>query len=106
MSSLYDSLPFCPFTADLERTAEINGVMRTLYDFMSGRARTYEVKDALIYLVDEFGDQVRMPCRQFWVALAVDDEDWQRIVCMECYQKIERAVQARHRYIADEIARR
>lgn len=81
---------FTPDKEEYARRAAISEAMCTLWAYLDGQARGYEVEDALRTLVEAVGETVRYPCQEFWKATQIEDEAHRGVICLEALHLIER----------------
>lgn len=89
-NQIYRDMAFTPDKDDFARGAELKDALTTLYCYMQGRAREYEVQDALALLEARHGAGVTMACNAIRKALKLDDEIARDQLCLESIGLIER----------------
>jgi len=66
-----------------------------LQDYILGQERAGRAQDALKCLVLVHGDPVKMPAREFWKAMRIDDPEAKEIILQELMQTFERYLRDR-----------
>lgn len=87
---IYQDMAFTPDKTDFARKAELKDSLTTLYCYLQGRAKEYEVQDALALLEARYGAGVTMACNAIRKALRMEDETARDQICLESLGLIER----------------
>jgi hypothetical protein len=93
---IYDSMAFYPYKGDLASAMKVKDAMTTLYCFLQGQAKPYEVIDALGYLEQRFGAGVMMGAQAIRKALPMEESSAREQLCYEAISKIEKYILRNH----------
>lgn len=85
-------MAFNPYKQDMADSRELEDAIITLHEYMEGRARAYEVEDALNYLERRFGCAVSQGCTFLRQAMTIEEEETRQPYCYQGIQLIERYV--------------
>jgi hypothetical protein len=86
---IYQDMAFNPYKGDMADYNNLKDALVTLFNYMQGQSKDYEVYDALGYLEQRFGAGVLMGCSRFRAAMELEDETARDQVCYEGISLIE-----------------
>jgi hypothetical protein len=89
-NQIYQDMAFNPYKGDMASYRELKDALTTLYCFLQGQARLYELNDALGYLEQRFGSGVLMGCNAIRKSAQIEDEDIRDQLFYEGISLIER----------------
>ncbi len=93
---IYRDMAFAPYKGDMAEHMKLRDALTTLFCFMQGQAKDYDVHDALGYLEQRFGNGVLIGCNMIRKALRIEDETARDQVCYEGISLIETYLRRNH----------
>lgn len=94
---IYADMAFSPYKESFTEYHNIKDALVTLYCYMQGQAKAYEVHDALGFLEQSFGSGVLMGCNLIRKSLREEDDEITRDqTCYEGISLIERYIRRYH----------
>jgi hypothetical protein len=93
---IYQDMAFMPFKSDFADYNKIRDALTTLYGYMQGQAKDYDIIEALGFLEQRFGSSVLKGCNLIRQALRLEDEISREQLVYEGITLIERYLVKNH----------
>lgn len=95
-NDIYKDMAFNPYKTDMAEYNNLRDALTTLYCYLQGQAKDYEVHDALGYLEQRFGNGVLMGANHIRAGMKMEDDTARDQICYKGIDLIEQYIRRNH----------